>query len=139
MNFLRYPLTLKNFFLNQKNPHRAKFLGCRIIRNPNYRNFRFTIGKVHPEPHLMQGSFEPTTASNMTHLPIGLIMGSPNGETLLYHPVTTNEVSPKLSDLKQIKGKSFYLEINHHEIVCVTQIMCSPLDHHGLIKVYQIW
>ena len=54
MNFLRYPLTLKNFFLNQKNPHRAKFLGCRIIRNPNYRNFRFTIGGVHPEPHLRQ-------------------------------------------------------------------------------------
>lgn len=66
---MRYPLTLKNFFLNRKSPHRAKFLGCRIIRNPNYRNFRIWY---------LQGSFEPTTASNMTHLCNRTNQGLPN-------------------------------------------------------------
>ena len=43
MNFLRYPLTSQKFFLNQKNPHRAKFGHPKLS------------GEVHPEPHLMQG------------------------------------------------------------------------------------
>lgn len=35
VNFLRYPLTSQNFFLNQKNPHRAIFrvhINCVTIR-----------------------------------------------------------------------------------------------------------
>ena len=53
MNFLRYPLTSQDFFLNQKNPHRAKFGEPKLS------------GEVHPEPHLMQGSTRP---HNPTHL-----------------------------------------------------------------------
>ena len=57
------------------------------------------IGEVHPEPHLMQGSFEPSNpASNMTHLPIGRINHIAVSTKWLYHLVTTNEVSPKVSE-----------------------------------------
>ena len=77
MNFLRYPLTSKNFFLNQKNPHRVKFLRSLTVTLEQGISFKevvktfyilisgtFTvpnIGEVHPEPHPLQGSNEPYT------------------------------------------------------------------------------
>ena len=82
VNFLRYPLTSKNFFLNQKKTHRA------IYKVTNSYLITGYLFKIYPHIRFFQstqyrrGSFRPSPyerfiwtspASNMTHLPIGLI------------------------------------------------------------------
>ena len=123
MNFLRYPLTSKNFFLNQKNPHRAKFGHPKLS------------GGVHPEPHLMQGSIRPDNpASNLTNL--CRILQPFQSDESRCGKITTGCIilSQLMIQIRNFRNCQF-------RIIRFCQkkkfLLCQK--HQTTIKVYQIW